>query len=395
MSAATAPAVPTAHDPALTTPTPTEVLGNRIRRLGDEAAQAGADVVLIGPGADLRYFVGHSVSSHERFTCLAVTPGGAATLLVPTLERPGWNGTSVESLGMDIATWNDGQDPYAALAAMLPDGARTLAVDYYLPAVHALGMQSAVTGSALALAGGAIGELRMRKDPAEIAALAAAGAAIDRVQRRIGDWLRPGRTEREVAADIAAAIVEEGHAEADFVIVGSGPNGASPHHDASDRRVNVGDMVVVDIGGPTPAGYFSDCTRSYLVGPSSDPDAAAVYDIVRRAQEAGAAAATAGTSCAAVDEASRSVIVAAGYGEYFVTRTGHGIGMEVHEHPYLVSGNTRPLEPGMAFSVEPGIYLPGRFGVRIEDIVVVGDDGAPQRLNEAPTELITLDGSAS
>lgn len=395
MSAATAPAVPTAHDPALTTPTPTEVLGNRIRRLGDEAAQAGADVVLIGPGADLRYFVGHSVSSHERFTCLAVTPGGAATLLVPTLERPGWNGTSVESLGMDIATWNDGQDPYAALAAMLPDGARTLAVDCYLPAVHALGMQSAVTGSALALAGGAIGELRMRKDPAEIAALAAAGAAIDRVQRRIGDWLRPGRTEREVAADIAAAIVEEGHAEADFVIVGSGPNGASPHHDASDRRVNVGDMVVVDIGGPTPAGYFSDCTRSYLVGPSSDPDAAAVYDIVRRAQEAGAAAATAGTSCAAVDEASRSVIVAAGYGEYFVTRTGHGIGMEVHEHPYLVSGNTRPLEPGMAFSVEPGIYLPGRFGVRIEDIVVVGDDGAPQRLNEAPTELITLDGSAS
>ncbi|MDQ2846077.1 MAG: Xaa-Pro peptidase family protein [Actinomycetota bacterium] len=395
MSAATAPAVSTAHDPALTTPTPTKVLADRIRRLGGEAAKAGADAVLIGPGADLRYFAGHSVSSHERFSCLAVTPDGAARLLVPTLERPGWNGTPVESLGMDISSWDDGQDPYAALAAMLPDRAPTLAVDYYLPAVHALGMQRAITGSSLALAGEAIGELRMRKDAAEVAALAAAGAAIDRVQRRIGDWLLSGRTEHEVAADIAAAIVEEGHARADFVIVGSGPNGASPHHNASDRRISVGDMVVIDIGGPTSAGYFSDCTRSYLVGAPSDPDAAAVYEIVRQAQEAGVAAATAGASCESVDAASRSVITAAGYGEYFVTRTGHGIGLEVHEHPYLVSGNTRPLEPGMAFSVEPGIYLPGRFGVRIEDIVVVGDDGAPQRLNQAPNELIILPGSAS
>lgn len=391
MSAVINPTASPASDPALTAPTPIGVLADRIHRLAAEAAKAGADVVLIGPGADLRYFVGHSVSSHERFSCLAVTPDGAARLLVPTLERPGWDGTAVESLGMDIATWNDGQDPYAALAAMLPDRARTLAVDYHLPAVHALGMQGAVTGSALALAGAAIGELRMRKDAAEVAALAAAGAAIDRVQRRIGEWLTPGRTEHEVAADIAAAIVDEGHARADFVIVGSGPNGASPHHDASERTIGDGDAVVIDIGGPTAAGYFSDCTRTYVVGAPTDPDVGTVYEIVRQAQQAGVTAAMAGASCESVDAASRSVISEAGYGEYFVTRTGHGIGLEVHEEPYLVAGNRQLLEPGMAFSIEPGIYLPGRFGVRIEDIVVVGENGA-RLMNDAPRALHVVGG---
>ena len=376
-------------DRALLAPAPVAALADRLARLGEQAAGAGADVVLISPGADLQYFVGHSVASHERLTCLVVAPEVPPRLLVPTLERPGWAGTPVEDLGIEISTWSDGQDPYDVLAALLPSGARVLSVDYYMPSVHALGAQWAVPGSELTLAGETIAELRMRKDPDEIAALQAVGAAIDRVQLRIGEWLRPGRTEREVAADIAAALVEEGHADAAFVIVGSGPNGASPHHDASDRVIGEGEPVVVDIGGPSPAGYYSDCTRTYVTGPAAPADVAEVHEIVRTAQQAGVEAAVVGATCESVDAAARQVITDAGYGEYFITRTGHGIGLEVHEHPYQVRGNTRELEPGMAFSVEPGIYLPGRFGVRIEDIVVASDDG-PRRLNTCPTELIVL-----
>jgi Xaa-Pro dipeptidase len=306
------------------------------------------------------------------------------------LERLGWTGTPVESMAVEISTWTDGDDPYRALADLLPADARVLAVDYHMPAVHALNAQAIVPGSELTLAGETIAELRMRKGAAEVDALAAAGAAIDRVQRRIGEWLRPGRTENEVAADIASAIVDEGHARPDFVIVGSGPNGASPHHEASDRVIAAGDVVVIDIGGPMPSGYFSDCTRTYVVAPEAGatvaPKVRDVYEIVRQAQAAGVAAVRPGVSAESIDAASRAVIEQAGYGEYFITRTGHGIGLEVHEHPYLVAGNGTLLEPGMAFSVEPGIYLPGDFGVRIEDIVVVGDDG-PRLMNTAPTEL--------
>ncbi|MBM9465890.1 M24 family metallopeptidase [Nakamurella leprariae] len=371
------------------------VLADRLARLAAEAELAGADVVLVGPGADLHYFLGHSVGSHERLTCLVLPAGdGGAQLLVPALERPGWAGSPVEQLGLPVITWADGQDPYRALADLLPPAARVLAVDDHLPAVHALGAGGAVPGSELTLAGAAIAELRMRKTAVEIDALAAAGAAIDRVQRSIGRWLRAGRTEHEVAADIATAIVAEGHTRPDFVIVGSGPNGASPHHEASDRVIRPGDMVVIDIGGPMPSGYFSDCTRTYQVAGDGtaepDPLAAEVYEIVRRAQQAGVAAVAPGVPAQEIDAAARRIITDAGYGEHFITRTGHGIGLEVHEHPYIVTGNELPLEPGMAFSVEPGIYLPGRFGVRIEDVVVVGADG-PLLMNRAPTELVVLD----
>src|SRR6478609_3822509 len=368
---------------------PHAVLAERLRRLAGLAATSGFDVVLITPGPDLAYFIGHSIGSHERLTCLVVPAAGAPSLLVPTLERPGWSGSPVEEMEVAIGTWTDGEDPYSALAELMPPDARVLSVDYHMPAVHALGAQAIVPGSELTLAGEAIAELRMRKSADEVAALAGAGASIDRVQGRIGEWLRPGRTENEVAADIGAAIVAEGHARPDFVIVGSGPNGTSPHHEASDRVIQAGDVVVVDIGGPMPSGYFSDCTRTYLAGQPDGglPDRVReVHDLVRRAQEAGVAAVRPGVTAESIDAASRSVIEQAGFGDFFITRTGHGIGLEVHEHPYLVAGNDTLLEPGMAFSVEPGIYLPGAFGVRIEDIVVVGDDG-PRLMNTAPTEL--------
>jgi Xaa-Pro aminopeptidase len=371
---------------------PVAVFTDRLARLAELAGVSGADAVLVTPGPDLAYFIGHSIGSHERLTCLVVPAAGRPSLVVPTLERPGWTGSPVERMDVTIGTWTDGQDPYAALAAVLPADARVLSVDDHMPAVHALNAQAIVPGSELTLAGETIAELRMRKSADEVAALAAAGAAIDRVQGRIAEWLRPGRTENEVAADIGAAIVAEGHARPDFVIVGSGPNGASPHHEASDRTIQPGDVVVIDIGGPMPSGYFSDCTRTYLVAGDAVPDRVReVYEVVRRAQAAGVAAVRPGVTAESIDAASRTVIDEAGFGEYFITRTGHGIGLEVHEHPYVVAGNTITLEEGMAFSVEPGIYLPGEFGVRIEDIVVVGESGAVL-MNRAPTELTVVGG---
>ena len=240
------------------------------------------------------------------------------------------------------------------------------------------------------LAGPVIRERRMRKDAAEIAALRDAGAAIDRVHARVHEWLRPGRTEAEVGADIAAAIVEEGHTQADFVIVGSGPNGASPHHDVSGRVIEKGDVVVVDIGGPLPVGYNSDSTRTYAVGEPHDADVAETYAVLQRAQAAAVAAVKPGVTAEQVDAAARDIIADAGFGEYFIHRTGHGIGLDVHEEPYIIAGNALPLEPGMAFSVEPGIYQPGRWGARIEDIVVVTGDGA-ESVNNQPHELVVLD----
>jgi Xaa-Pro aminopeptidase len=233
--------------------------------------------------------------------------------------------------------------------------------------------------------------LRMVKTPGEVEELALAGAAIDRVHARMASMLRVGRTEAEVGADIGRAILEEGHVAVDFTIVGSGPNGASPHHELSDRRIEAGDLVVVDIGGMTATGYRSDCTRTYVVGGAAPVEVAEWYAVLHAAQAAGTAAVRPGVTAEQIDAATRAVIDDAGWGEHFIHRTGHGIGLDTHEAPYLVAGNDLPLEPGMAFSVEPGIYLPGRHGARIEDIVVCTDDGV-RALNEGPRELVELPG---
>jgi Xaa-Pro dipeptidase len=229
----------------------------------------------------------------------------------------------------------------------------------------------------------------MVKDAEEVAALRRAGAAIDRVHARMGEWLRPGRTEAEVGRDIAEAIAVEGHAVATFQIVGSGPNGASPHHHVSGRVIETGDVVVVDIGGAMADGYCSDSTRTYVAGGQPPDDVLAYHSVVQRAQEAAVQAVRPGVPAERVDAVAREVIADAGYGQFFVHRTGHGIGLEEHEEPFIVAGNTQPLAPGMSFSVEPGIYLPGRHGVRIEDIVVCTDDGV-ERLNASPRDLVVL-----
>ena len=261
------------------------------------------------------------------------------------------------------------------------------AVTDSMPALHLLPLAD-VLGRLPVLATDVLRELRMVKDAAEIDALRKAGAAIDRVHARVPEFLLPGRTEADVAADIAEAIVAEGHTEVAFVIVGSGPHGADPHHEYSDREIQVGDIVVVDIGGPYAPGYNSDSTRTYSIGEPS-PEVAQQYSVLQRAQQAAVEAVRPGVTAEQVDAAARDVLAEAGLAEYFVHRTGHGIGLSVHEEPYIVAGNDLPLQAGMAFSVEPGIYFPGQWGARIEDIVVVAEDGA-QSVNHRPHELIVV-----
>jgi Xaa-Pro aminopeptidase len=352
---------------------------DRLARARAATAAAGLDALLIGPGADLRYLTGYPGRGSERITCLVVPAAGDPVLVVPTLERPAALASPLGGLGLEVLDWGDGEDPYALVAKQLPPSAGRVAVDDYLHAAKVLGLRAAIPEATQELAGPVLGPLRERKAPDEIEALRAAGAAIDRVHERMAEWLRPGRTERAVGRDIAEAILAEGHASADFTIVASGPNGASPHHELSDRVIGTGEPVVVDIGGSTADGYCSDSTRTYVLG-QPPAEFAAYYPVLQAAQEAAVAAVRPGVPAESVDAAARDLIGAAGYGEAFLHRTGHGIGVLTHEDPYIVRGNTRPLQPGMAFSVEPGIYLAGRHGARIEDIVVVTDTGV-ERLN--------------
>lgn len=361
------------------------VLRRRLERVREAAGTTG---LVVSPGSDLTYLLGRAGGSHERLTALVLPVEGPPTLIVPELESPGFADLPLAELGVVVRTWVDGEDPYAAVAHLL-GAAERVAVSDATPALHLLPLRDALPDAEQVLAGPIVRELRMRKDAAEIEALRAAGAAIDRVHARMGEWLRTGRTEDEVGADIAAAIVEEGHARADFVIVGSGPNGASPHHSLSARVIEEGDVVVIDIGGPTPDGYCSDSTRTYSMGEPRDPDVIATYAVLQEAQAAAVSGVRPGVTAESVDAAARDIIAATGLGDRFIHRTGHGIGLDVHEEPYIVTGNTLLLEAGMVFSVEPGIYVPGRWGARIEDIVVVTDDGVDP-LNHRPHDLLRL-----
>ncbi|MBS0022574.1 M24 family metallopeptidase [Microbacterium paraoxydans] len=366
-----------------TPPFPAAVYASRLTRAGALAADAGLDAVVVGPGPDLQYLVGVEGDTIERLTALVLTPGGGATIVVPRMELAKIRSTAAGELGLTVADWVDGEDPYALVA----DAAGTVqrvGVSDALPALHVVPIADRL-GVRVELATPVLREGRMIKDAAEIAELRRAGAAIDAVHRQVPQWLRAGRTEREVADDIAAAIVAEGHRTVEFVIVGSGPNGADPHHEVSDRVIEDGDIVVVDIGGAVPSGYNSDSTRTYVVGEPAAEDAERIAVLVR-AQQAAVDAVRPGATAAEVDAAARTVLGDAGLGEAFLHRTGHGIGVSVHEEPYIAPGNDLVLRAGMAFSIEPGIYFPGQWGARIEDIVVVTEAGA-ERLNLAPHAL--------
>jgi Xaa-Pro aminopeptidase len=363
---------------------------SRIDTLARLAGDRGIDVVLASPGPDLAYLTGYHAKPLERLTCLVVPAAAEPFLVVPTLERPAAQASPARVL--TVHDFGETTDPYAGTVGLLTEAGvsvTTVAVDNLMWAEKTLAFRDAMPRARLQLAGELIRHMRMRKSADEVAALRAAGRAIDTVHEHMGEWLRPGRTEAAVAADIGAAMRANGHVSVDFAIVGSGPNGASPHHEASDRVIERGDPVVVDIGGTMASGYCSDCTRTYIAGGHPPAEFAAYYDVLRQAQEAACDAVRPGVTCAAVDAAARSIIDAAGHAERFFHRTGHGIGLQGHEDPYIVAGNDLPLEPGMAFSVEPGIYFAGRHGARIEDILVCTADGG-ERLNRTDRALTVL-----
>jgi Xaa-Pro aminopeptidase len=352
----------------------------RIERARGRMRELGVDVLLLSTGADLPYLTGYEAMPLERLTMLVLPLDGRAELVVPTLEAPRVV-EQPDAFGM--RAWDETDDPIVIVADLVR-GARTAAIGDHTWARFVLDLQRALPDVAFRRADAVTGPLRVVKDATEIEALRAAAAVVDDIVGVMRSRPFAGRTELDVHRELVERMLDGGHERANFAIVAAGANAASPHHDPTDRLIGPGDVVLCDFGG-TMHGYCSDITRMFVVGDVT-AEVRDTYDVLVAAQEAGVRAATVGTPCAAVDAAARAVIADAGLGDRFVHRTGHGIGTEAHEDPYVVAGNLTPLVAGHAFSVEPGIYLPGRFGLRLEDIVVATEAG-PERLNHAPRDL--------
>lgn len=346
-----------------------DVYSGRRKRAARLLQDRGLGGLVIGTGAEFAFLTGSWASSHERLTALVIAPDGAAVVApVTDIQSLGLEGAAdVEVLG-----WRDGDNPYQLVAQRLGEG--TIGVGSSLTADHLFALQELLPR--MELASDAVAELFMVKDAEEVAQLERAGAAIDRVHERAAELLQPGRTERDVAEELHQLILDE-HDTVEFVIVGSGPNGSNPHHDFSDRVLEPGDPVVVDLGGALPSGYQSDCTRTHVVGePAQAPkEFLQAYEVLEQAFQAACDAARPGITAGELDAVARNVIEQGGYGEYFTHRLGHGIGLSGHEQPFIIAGSDVELREGMVFSIEPGIYKPGEWGMRIEDIVRMTADG--------------------
>lgn len=343
----------------------------RLTAVRDRASELGIDHVVVYSGEDMAYLTGERMDSHERLTALVVpVAGGDPLLVLPSLELTDVTRRAAERIGAQIHPWSDGTDAVPLVAGRVSG---RIAVSTALPALHLLPLQDGVDGSVV-LASEVIDHVRAVKTGHEVDQLADAAARIDAVHARMGEFLRVGRTEAQVAELITAAMEQEGLTHAEFVIVGSGPNGADPHHGVSDRAIETGDIVVVDIGGPIPSGYHSDCTRTYSMGQPAT-NVAEAYAVLEEAQRLAREAVRPGVAIGEIDAAAREHLAAAGLGELFIHRTGHGIGLGLHEPPFAAPGADTVLAPGMTFSVEPGIYRDGQWGARLEDIVAVTADG--------------------
>ncbi len=383
---------------------PIERYRERIAAVQARARDSGVVAVLVGVGADLRYLTGYPALPLERLTMLVIPATGSASLIAPRLEAAPAKSCPPAAAGdLAVVTWEENDDAHGLVAGLLhpsaderpPGGRRRVAVSDDLPARHLLRLRDRLGEVDLELAAPLLNPGRIVKDRAEIELLTLAAHAADRVVAQIAAGRLVGRTEAEVSREVRDRLIAEGHETAEFAIVGSGPNSASPHHEASDRVISAGEPIVLDIGG-TLDGYGSDITRTLWVtggDPGKGPDERFrhLFNVLHAAQAAATLAVRPGITSEELDAAARDPIVAEGYGDAFFHRTGHGIGLEGHEEPYIVSGSRQPLAAGMAFSVEPGIYLVGTYGARIEDIVVCGPDGAVV-LNEAPRELYVVDG---
>lgn len=367
------------------------MFAERMTRIRAAMAHQQIDVLLLSVGADLPWATGYEAMPLERLTMLVVPRDDAATLVVPRLEAPR---VTEHPDVFGLRAWDETDDPLAIVASLVPTPA-TAAVGNQTWAQFLVGLLGHWPSTRFVNASEVTGPLRAVKEPGEIEALALASAAADRVARQLqaGDIPLIGRTEAQVSADIGRRLLAEGHHRVNFAIVAAGEHAASPHHEPGDRVIRADEIVLCDFGGtwPTAAGpgYCSDITRCVHTGPVP-AELQELYAVLHEAQARGVAAATVGTPCEDVDRAPRSVIEAAGFGDRFIHRTGHGIGVEAHEDPYIVAGNRAPLEPGHAFSIEPGIYLPGRFGARLEDIVIASTEG-PVRLNDADHDLVVVE----
>lgn len=358
----------------------------RWARAQELMARKGLTLLLIGAGSDLFYLLGGRGHVSERMTLLALPVEGRPTLLIGALEAPAfadWEGE------IDIRTWSDHDDPVTVLRrAITPVSVPAVGVGEQLWSLFLLRLQEAYRASSWYSAGGVLRELRAVKDADELAVMREAARRTDLVWETFAREPAAGLTERQAAARLTALLAEQGMPPSFETIVAAGPHAASPHHEPGARVIVSGDALVCDFGGILE-GYCSDITRTVHVGPPS-AEFRAVYALVQRAQETAFRAIRPGRRCEEIDEAARWVIEAAGHGEHFIHRTGHGLGIDIHEAPYIVKGNTQLLQPGMVFSNEPGIYLPSKLGVRIEDIVVVTEEGA-ESLNQCSRALTVLD----
>jgi Xaa-Pro aminopeptidase len=367
------------------------VFSDRQERVRAAMADHGIDVLLLSVGADLPWLTGYEAMPLERLTMLVLPAAGEATLVVPRLEAP----RVVERPeAFRLQAWDETDDPVEVVAG-LAGAPGVAAVGDQTWSRFLLELQARLPSTEFRPARPVVGPIRAVKDPVEVRALRKAAAAVDEVVAAIqrGEVPLVGRTEAEVAAEVATRLRGSGHRRVNFVIVASGPNAASPHHDPSDRVIGPGEVVLFDIGGTVPddagVGYCSDITRCVHTGPVP-AELRDLYAVLDEAQAQGVAAATVGTPCEDVDAVTRRVITEGGYGDHIVHRTGHGIGVEAHEDPYVVAGNCEALVPGHAFSVEPGIYVAGRWGARLEDIVVAADAG-PDVLNQADRRLVVVE----
>jgi Xaa-Pro aminopeptidase len=381
---------------------PATLFSARLSACREAIAERAFGALLIGVGPDLRYLTGFVGEPMERLTLLVVPATGSVSFVVPRLEAAKAHATPPAAAGRcEVIPFDETDDAFALAGRLVsaaesadPSGAQPIGLSDRLWAMHVLGLQSALPNRRFESASTVMGDLRQVKDTDELRLLRLAAQAADRTVEAIAAGRLIGRTEAEISRDIRGRLIDEGHDLADFAIVGSGPNGASPHHDATERMIRAGEPVVLDLGG-TLSGYLSDTTRTIWVagneGIEPDPEFRRVYDLVREAQAQATVAVRPGVSAETIDSAARRTIADAGYGEFFTHRTGHGIGLEVHEDPYIVAGNANLLQPGMTFSVEPGIYLPGRWGVRLENIVACTGDGV-EVLNQSGLDLRVVTG---
>lgn len=353
--------------------------------------EQGIDALLLSVGADLPWLCGYEAMPLERLTMLVVPRDGEATLVVPGLEAP----RVVERDEFTLVPWGETEDPVAVVAGLVRRAGR-LAVGDRTWARFVLALQAELPNASWAPATRVTGPLRARKDEHELSMMCRAGAAVDEIAAELqrGEIELIGRTEAEVSAELGRRIVDRGHHRVNFAIVAAGANAASPHHEPGSRVIEAGDGVLCDFGGTMldewGVGYCSDITRCVWLG-DPPPEAAGAYAALMGSQQAGIDAAVPGVACQDVDRAARAVLVEAGLGEYFVHRTGHGIGVEEHEDPYMVEGNVALLESGHCFSIEPGVYVPGHFGFRLEDCLAATTDG-PLLFTAADRSLVSLDG---